>query len=618
VISAVDFEKLPLVIKGESKEVRYAGNGKVWIRYLPTIYSFTQNRSGVVPGSEILRLRAMKQLLEVLRRAGIRHAYHDVGDFVFSDLVMPHDVEFEKYGLPRFVPLDFTPTIFAPPIEIIVKRFHTGTSKHRYVGMSGSRVRPSHPLFAGLPIESDDAYPSCVVRFDWRNPLMTKDGRRVADEILPERIADWYIDVAKATRTAKRIFAALQQFMSPRDIVVYDVCLFIAEDGETVYGEITQDCGRYRHYELGHLDKDVWRAGGSSDEVLAKWQLLSEMLERDVPSPTHRLSEGHMRFFIGTTNPYKVREIADILEPTGCELAARDLEDVEETADTFRGNARIKAQAYAKATGGITICEDSGLVVPALGGEPGAFSARYTGPANGRTRDEIDRDNTARVLEKMKGIAQPRRAASFVVALVVAAPDGTILFESESSAHGWLSEEERGAKGFGYDAIFVGQDTGGSTYAELDGARKNLRSHRRRVLEDFTAWLARLLRTQSERTIVVDGNDGTGKSTLAADLRALGFTVKDRGVPTKMTDDPSVKGVPNEIYLVLDAPIEVCQARLRQAGKSLEEKYHTKEDLEHYRARFADVVKKLANAHAIDAAGTREAVLGAALRALVG
>ncbi len=63
-----------------------------------------------------------------------------------------------------------------------------------------------------------------------------------------------------------------------KDIVCYDLCLFISEDGALVFGEISQDCGRYRHFDLGSLDKDVWRAGGSSESVLAKWQLLLDLI----------------------------------------------------------------------------------------------------------------------------------------------------------------------------------------------------------------------------------------------------------------------------------------------------------------------------------------------------
>jgi non-canonical purine NTP pyrophosphatase (RdgB/HAM1 family) len=637
-----DFAALPLVIEGESKEVRYAGGGLVYIRFKPTIYSFTANRCDTVPGSDRIRLRAMRTFLEVLRRAGVRHAYREVGeDLVLAELVLPHAVEFAKYRQPVFVPPDLSADearrlLRAPPIEVILKCHHTGTSKHRYLGMSGQAVRASHPLFAGLAIEADGAYPLTLVRFDWRNPLLGLDGRRVQDEILPEPIADHFIDVARARVTALRVHAALQDFLAPRDIVICDLCLFISEDGGTVYGEITQDCGRYRHYELGHLDKDVWRAGGSHAQVLDKWRLLAEHLERPAPEEEQGLAElyrvpgGGMEFVLGTTNPYKVREFAAILQPTGCGLTPADFLDVPETEPTFAGNARLKATANARACGRLTIAEDSGLSVAALHGLPGPWSARFSDceldvargaivghHPSGRAREEIDRANNQRVLELLRDLPQPHRAAEFTVALAVAAPDGTIVFEADGTVTGWIAEEARGAHGFGYDPIFVGQQTGGSTFAELDSVRKNMRSHRREVLRKLTVWLGRMLRRRHELRVVVDGHDGTGKSTLVASLRALGYTVADRGLPTKLTDGPDREPAPDELFLILDAPVEVSRERLRAAGKDLDERYHTVADLTHYRARFLEVAAALPGAQLIASTGSTSETLGLALRVLM-
>lgn len=93
--------------------------------------------------------------------------------------------------------------------------------------------------------------------------------------------------------------------------------------------------------------------------------------------------------------------------------------------------------------------------------------------------------------------------------------------------------------------------------------------------------------------IVVDGNDGTGKSTLVERLRKDGYCVQDRGIPTKLTDDPSVKPNSDEFYIILDAPVEVCRERLKTAGRDLNEKYHTIKDLTYYRKRFRNVVEQL-------------------------
>jgi XTP/dITP diphosphohydrolase len=198
--------------------------------------------------------------------------------------------------------------------------------------------------------------------------------------------------------------------------------------------------------------------------------------------------------FLGTTNPGKTAEIAALLAPLGIELRPVSL-DVPETTDTFEGNALQKALAYAAHTGGVTLSEDSGLIVPALGGLPGPWSAMFADldratrkvTPSGRSREEIDPANNALVLELMKGIEQPRRAACFKVVLIVARSK-EVLFQSSAEYHGWIATEERGKGGFGYDPIFVGQDTFGRTLAELDAARKNLRSHRRRVLDELFLW----------------------------------------------------------------------------------------------------------------------------------
>lgn len=214
-----------------------------------------------------------------------------------------------------------------------------------------------------------------------------------------------------------------------------------------------------------------------------------------------------MKFFLGTTNPHKIAEIGAILSATGCDFETTYPVDPEETEADFDGNARLKARAYAKHAGGITISEDSGLIIPSIGNLPGPYSARFSDcvirradwrvvrhNASSRSRDEIDQANNELVLQLMHGIEQPKRAASFAVVLVVAKPDGEILFERRADSYGWISAESRGKNGFGYDPIFVGQDTAGLTYAELDSARKNLRSHRRKVLQDFKVWLGNLLK----------------------------------------------------------------------------------------------------------------------------
>ena len=257
-LSDEDFEKLPLVVEGESKIVRQIDNDLAVIKFKPTIYSFTSNRAGIVPGSDLLRLKTTSRIVPLLKAAGIKHAYREFSDkFILSDLI--HS---------------------PPPIEVVVKSFHSGTSKHRYYGMSDYQVRSSHPLYAGRKIEPDGGYPCTLVRFDWRNPLKDKSGKNLADEVMSESLADWFIDVKAATSTALRLQRELSNILAKCDVVVYDLCLFITQDGSTVFGEISQDCGRFRHFDLGSLDKDVWRSGGSSEMVLEKWKLLDSLIQK--------------------------------------------------------------------------------------------------------------------------------------------------------------------------------------------------------------------------------------------------------------------------------------------------------------------------------------------------
>lgn len=254
------FRTLPLFVEGESKEIRTLDyEKKIGIIYFkPTIYSFTSNRTGIVEGSNIPRVKVSEVLCELLKANGIHHSYIAYADeFVVTELVT------------------------APNIEVVVKANHTGTSKHRYFGMNQSHVRESHPYYSGFKIEDMQPYPTPIVRFDWRNPFenpVTKE--KMADEVLCDEQADLFIDVKEAKKTARKLFAILSNFLDKKNIVIYDLCLFISEDGKTVFGEISPDCGRYRHYDLGSLDKDVWRAGGSSQQVLDKWNLLYEMITK--------------------------------------------------------------------------------------------------------------------------------------------------------------------------------------------------------------------------------------------------------------------------------------------------------------------------------------------------
>ncbi len=199
-----------------------------------------------------------------------------------------------------------------------------------------------------------------------------------------------------------------------------------------------------------------------------------------------------MELLFATTNPHKARELAEILGPFGIEV--RSLADVGgrvpepvEDADTFEGNARIKATHYARALGMACLADDSGLEVDALGGAPGVRSARYAG--RGATREERDRANNAKLVAELRRLGDVDRSARFVCALCLAGADGTVRFETRGTYDGVIVDAPRGANGFGYDPHFFVPDAG-KTDAELSSEERNARSHRGAATRALAAWLA--------------------------------------------------------------------------------------------------------------------------------
>lgn len=181
---------------------------------------------------------------------------------------------------------------------------------------------------------------------------------------------------------------------------------------------------------------------------------------------------------LGSTNAKKLLEVRAILEPLGVRAAiAVALPHVEEDGATFAENARKKALAFASHLGAPVLADDSGLVVPALDGEPGVRSARYAGPGAG------DAENRARLKARIaeRGLVEPE--AFFVCALALAVP-GRVILEAEGRVRGRILAEERGTNGFGYDPLFLHPESG-RTFAELEPEEKNARSHRANALRSL-------------------------------------------------------------------------------------------------------------------------------------
>lgn len=202
------------------------------------------------------------------------------------------------------------------------------------------------------------------------------------------------------------------------------------------------------------------------------------------PSKHRRLTG--TRLVLATHNAGKVREIQELLAPHHLTLTAAGdlgLPEPDETGTTFIANAELKARAAATASGLPALADDSGLVVDALGGAPGIYSARWAGPAK-------DFDAAmARVESELAANGAAARTAHFTAALALAWPDGHVE-TFEGHVHGAIMWPPRGTRGFGYDPMFVPNGYT-ETFGEMDPTRKHSISHRadafRKLVHDCLA-----------------------------------------------------------------------------------------------------------------------------------
>lgn len=192
---------------------------------------------------------------------------------------------------------------------------------------------------------------------------------------------------------------------------------------------------------------------------------------------------------IATRNEGKTQEFSQMFSKLGMTVENLnqypELPEVEETGLTFEENARLKAETISKLTGKTVLADDSGLQVDILGGLPGVWSARFSGP------DATDQKNNAKLLHELAMVFELKdRSAHFHTTLVVAAPDKESLVV-EADWPGYIGMEPKGSNGFGYDPLFIVGESG-KTAAELSAQEKNDISHRgqavKKLMEVFPAW----------------------------------------------------------------------------------------------------------------------------------
>ncbi len=196
---------------------------------------------------------------------------------------------------------------------------------------------------------------------------------------------------------------------------------------------------------------------------------------------------------VATGNQHKLREFRQMFDGTKYRLVTlaeiADAPDVVEDGVTFQANADMKARQLAVFSGRITIADDSGIEIDALGGRPGVWSARYAG-VSGAGADDA---NNAKMLLELADVADELRTARYRCSLAVVRPDGVARY-ADGSCEGLIGHEPRGHNGFGYDPyFFVAGNFGGRTMAELEPAEKNAISHRGNALQGLLPLLDEVL-----------------------------------------------------------------------------------------------------------------------------
>lgn len=265
-----NWESLEVLTQGESKDIRIIDDDHVMVRMIPSLYSYTHNRSAMIDGTDMMRLRSFEQLTEVLRGSGLQVAAVAFGP---------------DYYVTRRLRKDGAD--YVPPIEVVVKARHVGTPKHNLYQIS------DHPTLNSGRFEPDKPH-SPYVRFDYTNPLRDAEGNRLRDECIPTQLAAHFINVAAAEQTALNAFCCLYAHMSSCGIRLDDICFKIDHTGRFIFGEVSPDCMRavwigdeadFFGTEGQDTSKDSFRTGSSEDEVMDRYSRFVTALGTNVREP---------------------------------------------------------------------------------------------------------------------------------------------------------------------------------------------------------------------------------------------------------------------------------------------------------------------------------------------
>ncbi len=246
------FGDLAVFHEGNSIEIRKTSTpGLLMERFSPTIYSYTANRAGIIDTTNLIRMAVTRIFWDQINKRGISTcALACEGD---TALITQEVI---------------------PPVEVVVKGALIGTPAHVYYGLFQYTDRYGKAFVKG---ELHAPY----IRFDYRNPLQDEAGHRLRDECLPPALAERFINTKVAEQTAMQVFKIVEQTLQDVDMRVLDMCLFLNVTGKIVCGELSPDNMRIKDLQNNQdFDKDVWRKGKSSEELLINWQEIQARLEQ--------------------------------------------------------------------------------------------------------------------------------------------------------------------------------------------------------------------------------------------------------------------------------------------------------------------------------------------------
>lgn len=264
------WDELAVLRRGESKDIRIINDDHVMVRMIPSLYSYTHNRSAMIEGTDSARLVSFEKLTEILLASGVQVAAIAFG---------------QDYYVTRRLMKDGRD--YVPPVEVIVKARHVGTPKHNLYRIGDYKTLRDC-------VFSPDQPHAPYVRFDYTNPLMNAENKRLRDECIPNQLAAHFIDVDAAEQTAIAAFCALYAHLSKCGVRLDDICFKIDHTGRIIFGEVSPDCMRAvwvgdqaDFYGLSGIDtsKDTFRAGSSEDEVKARYDRFVSLLDLPIRSP---------------------------------------------------------------------------------------------------------------------------------------------------------------------------------------------------------------------------------------------------------------------------------------------------------------------------------------------